>query len=378
MHRDGYDPYPLDEPKPTMTLGETRDVSRAHLERAGSFNPETTRATEHGYSPSHGLYFQDRQVLDWTRAFLRERGREVGGEPWALHVGFEYPHWPYVAPDEYFSMYYPDSVELPHDAVFPRNAGLPAALQEWQRWNDFGEVPEEMLRRVLAAYYGMVTCMDEMIGEIVAELESNGLADNTIILYTSDHGESLGEHGLFYKHSSARAAVGVPLLVAGPGIERGRVVRTPVSLVDLYPTVLDVYGLEVEADRPGESLIRLSKTGTDGAHAREAHAREARARDGVFAEWHGPGFRGAWYMLERLPYKYTWYESFPPTLYNVEADPKEDVNLADDPSYAGILSDFECALYEMLDVDTVSRKAKQNLGLITSDGIDLSKERPPT
>jgi choline-sulfatase len=213
--------------------------------------------------------------------------------------------------------------------------------------------------------------MDDMIGQILDELEANGFADNTLIIYTSDHGESLGEHGLFFKHSPARAAVGVPLVLAGAGVRQRGSVDTPVSLVDLYPTILDAYGLEAEEDRCGSSLLRILDDGAEGARAREA-----KQEQGVFAEWHGPGFRGAWYMLERLPYKFVWYESFPPTLHDIVNDPTEDHNLADDPDYVEILTDFERELRSRLDPEAVSLQAKRDLGLIGTDGTDLTKEPP--
>ena len=79
-----------------------------------------------------------------------------------------------------------------------------------------------MLRRTIAAYYGMITCMDDMIGEILDELQDQGLYENTYIIYTSDHGESMGEHGLFFKHCSYEGAIGVPLVITGTGYSRGR------------------------------------------------------------------------------------------------------------------------------------------------------------
>ncbi len=364
MRRPEFDSYPRREPMAKMTAGATRDRSRHYLENAGSFDPETTKNTGHGYHKNHGLYFQDKKVLDWTREFIREKGVSESTDPWVAHVGFEYPHWPYVCSDRFFEMYYPDNVQLPHRAAFPENEKLPPALKEWQRWNDFGDVPEETLRRTLAAYYGMVTCMDEMIGEIIEELETQGLFENTIIIYTSDHGESLGEHGLFFKHSPAAAAVGVPLIMSGPGVPSGGEIRSPVSLVDLYPTILQCYGLEVEADRPGENLMNAA-SGSSG--------RKDGVEDSVFAEWHGPGFEGAWYMLMNDAYKYTWFESFPPTLYNIADDPHEDHNLGQKPEYAEVLNDFEGELRSRINPEEVSRKAKRDLGVITPGGRDLSK-----
>lgn len=368
MRRRAFEPYPRQVPQPKMVAGATREASRAYIDDAGAFDPESTQDTKQGYNPAHGLYFQDRQVLQWTKEFLEEKGAADDAAPWVAHIGFEYPHWPYVCPRKYFDMYYPDNIELPFDAAFPRNETLHPALQEWQRWNDLGDVSEDRLRRVLAAYYGMVTCMDDMIGEILHALAAQGLSENTLVIYTSDHGESLGEHGLFFKHSPAAASVGVPLIMGGPGVPEGRTLHVPVSLVDLYPTILDCCGLATEDDRPGDSLFDIISGRV---------TRGDRPEEGVFAEWHGPGFEGAWYMLLNSTWKYVWYESHPPALYNIRQDPREQRDLAPNPQYAELLNLFERELRTRVDPETVSRKAKKDLGVITADGHDLSRKHGP-
>ena len=361
MRRGAHNAPPRREPPRHMVAGFVRAASRAHLEGAGPFDPEAVTEPEWGYSNRHGLYFQDRQTVDWTLAYLREKGRSGSHAPWLVHVGLEQPHWPYVCPRRHFDPYFPDRVVTPHDAVFP-NPRLPAALQEWQRWNGLGEVSDELLARVLAAYYGMVTCMDEMIGEIRGELSRQGLAENTVVVYTSDHGESLGEHGLFFKHCPYEGSAGVPLLASGPGFPAGRRVAAPVSLIDLYPTLSGLYGIEPEADRPGRDLR--------GVIEAEPAPEEA---DPVLVEWLGPGFNGAWFMLAGGRYKYTWYEAHPPTLFDLLADPGEDRDLAPDPRYAEVLRRFEGALRARIDPEAVAERAKRDLGVIDDAGRDWSK-----
>src|SRR5690606_8735358 len=183
------------------------------------------------------------------------------------------PHWPYCVPEEYFAEYYPDRIELPHDAHFP-HPGLHPPLRRFQRGLGIDGIDETDVRRTVAAYYGMVTAMDAMVGRIIDELDAQGLAENTYVIYISEHGESLGEHGLFYKQCSYEASVGVPAIIRGPGITPGTHVDVPVSLIDLYPTILDLVGVECEPDRPGRSWRRLLAGSVDPAEA-------------VFAEFHG-------------------------------------------------------------------------------------------
>ncbi|MFO7870457.1 MAG: sulfatase-like hydrolase/transferase [Kiritimatiellia bacterium] len=358
MRRKAFDPYPRREPQAKMLAGATRPSSRRHIEHAGSFKPDDIGEIGAGYDPRHGLYFQDRQVSDWAGEFLEEKAGSESGRPWVLHVGFEYPHWPYVCPERFFNMYYPDRAEIPGNCRFSED--LHPALKEWERWNDLGELPRDDLVRALAAYYGMVTALDEMTGEIITRLKAQGEYDNTYIIYTSDHGDSAGEHGFFFKHCCLEGSAGVPLIMRGPGIEPGTTVGTPVSLVDLYPTIMDCFGLESDGGLPGQSLFRTMEGGGK--------------RDSVFSEWHGPGFKGAWYMLCRGDFKYTWYESFPPSLYNLAEDPGENRDLAQDPEFADLVRDFEKELRSLVNPEAISLKAKRDLGVITADGRDLSRE----
>ena len=204
----------------------------------------------------------------------------------------------------------------------------------------------------------MVTCLDDMIGEILTVLEATGMAEDTYVVYTSDHGESLGEHGLFYKQCAYEGSVGVPLVLRGPDIPAGHVESRPVSLVDLYPTILDMAGLTPEADRPGTSWLPLL--------AGEAGDRP----DWAFSEFHGNFFPDDWYMLVRDDYKYIHYVNHAPSLFDLAADPQELTDLADRPEHAATVRAFETLLASLLDPEEVSLRSKRDLGLIGPDGRD--------
>lgn len=352
--RDIWKPYPRQQPFEKRLPGYTRSLSRRLLEDAGS-----GEIKQCGHNHHLGNYDHDRQVTDWTLEYIKEKGKK-DAQPWALYVGFLQPHWPFRAPDKYFNMYYPDHLVMPYDAHFP-NPALPPALQEWQQWNDYGEVSKDMLQRTIAAYYGMVTCLDDMIGEIIHALKEEGLYDNTYIIYMSDHGEMLGEHGLFFKHCPLAPSIGVPLILKGPGIPSGTHVDIPVSLVDLFPTIMDIAGLKWDEGCVGQSLLPF------------ARGEQRERMQPVFAEFHGAGFRGAWYTLVEKEFKYTWYEFHEPTLYHIEQDPHEEINLANRPEYKHILQTFEQQLHAMLDPKATSRKAKMAQGLLLADGTDLTE-----
>ena len=360
LHRRALDPYPRETPFDKRLPGYTRPASRRFLVEAGGGSLEGIEGTK-----ELGFYGHDREVTDKSLAYIREKGRSELEPPWALYVGYLYPHWPYRVPQKYFGMYYPDNISMPHDAEFP-NTGIHPAMQEWQATNAFGEVTDDMIRRTVAAYYGMITSMDDMIGEILTELQNQGLYDSTYIIYTSDHGDSMGEHGQFFKHCAYEGSVGIPLAISGPGIPSGKVnTQTPVSLVDLYPTILEMAGLDPEPDLPGFSWMPLVKG--------ENHNRS----ESVFAEWHGPAFRGAYYMLVRGDYKYIWYEFHSPSLYNLREDPNEDHDLASDPSQSTRLQSFEKELLAIVDPKATAMRAKRDLGLISSDGTDMTDSLTP-
>lgn len=359
LKRPEWNPYPRTSPWSARLEGYSRPDKRKHLVHAGAMEQEVIGGVEQ-YPQYLGFYNHDRKVTDWALEFLRDKGSKSNNKPWALYVGLLYPHWPFRVPQRYFDMYYPDNIEMPRDAVFP-NERLHPSLQHFQKALNLGEVTEDMIRRTVAAYYGMITAMDEMIGEILDELKNQGLDEDTYVIYTSDHGESLGEHGLFYKQCSYESSVGVPLIIKGPDLPKGRVVNDIVSLVDLYPTIMDIAGLECEQDRQGSSWLRLihgDKTGHKGY---------------AFSEFHGNFFKDDWFMIVKDNYKYTYYTDQRPSLFHLAEDPYEMNDLATDPAYKEILLEFEKLLRNIVDPEEVSFKAKKDLGLIGPNGEDFTR-----
>ncbi len=307
-----------------------------------------------------GNYDHDVIVTDWAVDALKEKGaahRAGGAAPWALYVGLILPHEPFTIPAAYYDRYYPDRVARPVDARFP-NPDLHPALRFLQRAHGTGTPTEDDLRRALAAYYGMVTCADELLGRILGELERQGLAEDTLVVFTSDHGESLGEHGLFFKKCSYEGSAGVPLVLRGPGVPAGARVDAPVSLVDLPPTLLRAAGLTPGPGLPGMDL-------------RAVAAGAPPPRDFAFAEYHGYFMRHDWFMTVHDGMKYTWYsDGERPTLFDLERDPHELRDVAADPAYTDRLRACRERLLAVCDPGAESRRARDLLGLIGPDGED--------
>ena len=174
-------------------------------------------------------------------AYLRDPARREA--PWALCVGFVAPHFPFIVPEPYFSMYYPEHGDLPNNPKGHLDS-LPAAAQRLRQAFNFSGYTDGEVRRARAAYYGLITYLDDKIGRLLNALDDMGMAENTVIVHTSDHGESLGEHGLWRKMNFYEQSARVPLQIAWPGeIEGGQRFGGAVSLVDATTTILDIAGL---------------------------------------------------------------------------------------------------------------------------------------
>ena len=173
---------------------------------------------------------------------------------------------------------------------------------------------EAALRRIAACYYALVTHLDREIETVMRAAESLGLLSDTRVVYTSDHGEALGAHGLFGKYTLLDPSAAIPLVMCGPGVPTGRVVDTPVSHVDLYPTLVESAGLP--PDPSERELLGASLLG------------DSASRGPVFAEYHAAGSRRGAFMLRDGPHKLIYHVDAPRQLFDLAADPDESRDLA--------------------------------------------------
>jgi len=200
------------------------------------------------------------------------------------------------------------------------------------------------VHRMMAGYYGLVSFMDEQVGKILDCLADCGLGQDTRVLYTSDPGDNVGARGLWGKSVMYEESAGIPMILAGADVPRGRVVATPVSLTDVAATVLDATGCAEPPPGGSTSLF-------DIALGAEAHRT-------VLSEYHASGSREAAFMLRDGPLKYVRYASYPPQLFDLGADPEELVDLARDPAQAMLVARMEIALRETLDDDPAEIDAR--------------------
>lgn len=284
----------------------------------------------------------DRRICAAACEWIAEHSRDP--EPWVLFVSFVCPHMPFKAPAEFYDRHADDPIELP-----PLGPGIAqphpwlATLTGCLAYADHFDA--RSAREAIRAYRALCGFVDANVGRIVAALADAGLDAAARILFTSDHGESLGRRGIWGKSNMYEQAAGVPLILAGADVPEGRVCRTPVSLIDAYPTILAAAGVAPASPAPpGRSLFDLA----DGADP----DRE------VLCEYHAVGAAASAFMLRRLNLKYVHYVGMRPQLFDLAADPDETRDLAFDPAWAPMLAECEARLRARLDPDAVDRRAR--------------------
>lgn len=290
-----------------------------------SLKPGEFGATLSWYaSPRDDLLHTD-GLLAQDAIWVLERCARDSSRPFFLAVGFYRPHTPYVSPAQYFAMYPPDQMPLV-TGVEEDQQDIPApALASRQQVQD--EMTDALRQQAVQAYYASISFMDAQVGRVLDALDRSGVADNTIVIFLSDHGYHLGEHGLWQKMSLFEESARVPLIIAAPGIgQPGSTVATPVGLVDLYPTLAELCRVTPPDNLQGQSLVPMLNDTTEVGRG-WALSQVPRGSG-------GEQFSG--YSLRTPRWRYTeWDEGARGCeLYDHEQDPQELTNLAHDPAQA--------------------------------------------
>lgn len=260
----------------------------------------------------------DGMVADQTIALLRDAAK--AGKPFFLAAGFYRPHVPEIVPKAYFDLYPSDRVGIERKTPEQLSNVLPAAKVVAP--DDYAMTAEEQ-RAFTRAYYAATSFMDAQVGRVLRAVEELGLADETIVVFTSDHGYLLGEHGQWQKQLLFEESARVPLIIRVPGTRHaGQHSPRTVEMLDLYPTLTELAGLPRYRRNEGTSLKRLLDRPDDASWAKPALSqvnggRSVRTERYRYTEWEG-GKSGR-------------------ELYDHASDPREQVNLADDPRYAAVV-----------------------------------------
>ncbi len=242
-------------------------------------------------------------------------GGKKDARPFFVTVQVGPPHDPYKAPPEYSKLY------------------DPAKLEMRPNWVDKAGIPG---RKDIAEYYGMVTAVDDQVGRMMKKLEDLGLRDDTIVLISSDHGDMLGSQGRRLKRKPWEESIRIPGILRYPRVTGKGGARTQAffSHVDFAPTLLDLCGVKVPKTMQGVSLAPVIRDPAKVKGPREAFFQ-------IFGPYQGDGTEGAWRGVRTERYMYARFEQKPWVLYDVQSDPFEQKNLADDPASAGLVKEME-------------------------------------
>lgn len=281
----------------------------------------------------------DWKCVDSSIKWLQEHGRSE--KPFALYVGLHMPHPKFRSSERYTSRVPAASC----DPAIPDEDWHP--VMNYQRVNKnwtHGFSPE-MVRKVRSCYFAMIAEVDDLVGRLLAALKDQGLTESTTVVFTSDHGEMNMEHRQFYKMNHYEPSARVPMIIAGPGLRRGATTDTLVSLVDIYPTLMDIAGLEGPRGLPGHSLLPLASGGAD------THP------GWVLSEFHDSTLPTGSFMLRRDRWKYIAYPGYRPMLFDLEDDPDELINL--ESANKDIAKELDGVLRGIVDYESIDAKVKE-------------------
>jgi choline-sulfatase len=290
-------------------------------------------------TPTKGEQF-DQAVHDAALAdlALMAAQRQSTGQPWAISVGYFLPHAPYNVSKPWWDLY--DGVDIPLPDTPPTGRlfehHIPEQMQGSRKWlglSTDGATPDQV-KNARRAYYGMISKVDHMVGQLVQRLKDLGEYENTIILYTSDHGDNHGAHGMWSKLNFFEESVGLPFVLAGPPRDPSFLTpgtcRAPISLIDWLPTLLDLTGQSWPLPLPGHSLLPLLKDPSQTWPTRP-----------VISDYACGGTRVPIRMVRQGQYKACFAPPHPPVLYDLAADPHEWHDLGQSPAHQPIIQKLE-------------------------------------
>ncbi len=294
-----------------------------------------------------------REALSYLKKKGGQKRKGKSYRPFFLCVSYNFPHEPFWPPKKYWDMYEDEPIEIPKlPSDFEKRH---SAMDRWlNRHHGVDKVDLQKpasLKKLWRAYYALVTYIDDKVGELVAGLKADGLMDNTIIIFTSDHGDMLCQKNMVQKRSFYESSARVPLLVVSPHVgRRGHVCKTPVSLLDIAPTILELTGYtdseSLAAD--GTSLVPLLQ-------GKEQPDRV------VFSEMHSEGVYATCFMVRRGKYKYIYIHGHDEQLFGLEADAHEWNNLANRSEHASIKDELKGLILSRFDPDKIEKELRDSL-----------------
>lgn len=275
--------------------------------------------------------------------------RHAPDTPWMLTVSYTNPHPPYIVPRKYWELYKDANLPLPDypDDMDDRYSDFDRAFIRWYGLDRKSIRDPEHLIAMRRGFAALAHYVDDKLGELLDVLDEQGLSDNTVVILTSDHGEMLGEKGLIQKRSLYEWSARIPLIVAGPGVGKGQV-DTPVSLIDLPATLIDMAGQVPVRPLEGRSLVPALRG-------------EAMDVVPVISEYHGEGIMRPSFMVRLGAWKVIYCHRSAPQLFNLETDPGEWDNRAGQSDVADIEAALLAVIIDRFDLDAIEREVWDRL-----------------
>lgn len=308
----------------------------------------------HVNRPSEYLNFDEEAHLrakQYLEAKALDRDKHGSTSPFFLCASYHHPHEPFYPPQHYWDMYEDAEIDVPDflDNLDETYSTLDKWLNVYHGISKAKKLRDpESIRRVRRAYYALVTYIDDKIGELLNTLSSCGFADNTIIVFCSDHGDMLCERGMVQKRTFYEWSSRIPLIIRFPEQQSGKIIKTPVNLIDLLPTFLDLATVEERLSYDGTSLLPLMQDETP----------EHRI---TFSEYHSQGAHTPCFMIRDGNYKYVLIHNYEAQLFDLAADPDEWVNLAGNPDYADIEAALKQAILKQFNPEQIDASIQTNL-----------------
>ena len=290
--------------------------------------------------------------FDDEAAFMAERAifdiaRAKDRRPFLLVASFSHPHDPFAVQQRYWDLYRDSDIDMPGLAIAPETLDPHSRRLRHVCAIDAEPVTEAQVRAARHAYYGAIAYVDDLVGRLMAALRAAGFADDTIVMLTSDHGEMLGERGLWYKMSFFEGACRVPLVIASPGRFPPRRVAASVSLVDLMPTLIDISGANSQS-------LGFALDGRSLA----SHLRGATGHDEAIGEYLAEGAIAPIVMIRRGAFKFIRSPVDPDQLYDLGRDPGERDNLAGKAESAAQVDAFRAEVAKRWDLAALDAEVR--------------------
>ena len=282
-----------------------------------------------------------------TTSFLLEHNSKESDTPWFVCASYTRPHSPYTSPERYVRKYQ-DKVPVPNAPAHYKDNLEPYARQNFDDFNN-EQITQEQTKKAVEGYYACVDFVDDCIGELLDSLEKQGLLENTIVIYTSDHGDMVGQHGLWGKAVYYEEAISVPLLIKTVDIKKHKKITTPVSLMDLFPTCCDLAGIPVPEGLDGVSFANIINSPDNFEAPREfvtsAYYKYAIKVKHLRTKYDENETHQAMRLCRSENWKYVEIEGGQPLLFDMLNDKGENVNVAQNPECADICKKMRAQVF---------------------------------